>query len=67
MTSGGSSQERLTQAIFSVCADEATVSAAIAASLKIPGAQFAGEFRDYITADRRPQFAPALKLSLIHI
>jgi pilus assembly protein CpaE len=61
MTNQASSPEHPTQAIFSVCADEAAVNAAMAASLKVPGAQFAGEFRDYITADRRPQFAPVLK------
>jgi pilus assembly protein CpaE len=49
------------QAIFSVCADEASVNAITAASFKIPGALFAGEFHDYITAERRPQFAPVLK------
>ena len=51
----------LTQAVFSVCVDETVVSAATAASLKVPGAHFAGEFRDYVTADRRPQFASPLK------
>jgi pilus assembly protein CpaE len=50
-----------TQAIFSVCADEAVVDAATAASLKVSGAVFAGEFRDYITAEKRPQFSPLLK------
>jgi len=61
MSNGSSSPERTTQAIFSVCADEGSVNAAMAAALNVPGAQFAGEFRDYITAERRPQFAPALK------
>jgi pilus assembly protein CpaE len=37
------------------------VQAAISASSNIPGALFAGEFRDYITAERRPQFSPLLK------
>ena len=49
------------QAVFSVCADEASVGAATAAAMKVTGAVFAGEFREYITAERRPQFAPALK------
>jgi pilus assembly protein CpaE len=53
--------DRPVQAIFSVCADEAVVNAATAASLKVAGAHFAGEFRDYITADKRPQFSPLLK------
>ena len=61
MTNGSSSLERTTQAIFSVCADEGSVNAAMAAALNVPGAQFEAEFRDYITAERRPQFAPALK------
>jgi pilus assembly protein CpaE len=52
---------RATQAIFSVCADEDVVKVATSASLAIAGAQFAGEFRDYITAERRPQFSPVLK------
>jgi pilus assembly protein CpaE len=55
------SLDHSTQAIFSVCADQASVNAITAASLKIPGALFAGEFHDYITAERRPQFAPVLK------
>jgi len=55
------SPERASQAIFSVCADQAVVDAATAASFKVSGAHFAGEFRDYITSDKRPQFSPALK------
>ncbi|MGD0796521.1 MAG: AAA family ATPase [Acidobacteriaceae bacterium] len=61
MTPGNYSLDHPTQAIFSVCADEASVSAATAASFKIGGTLFAGEFREYITAERRPQFAPVLK------
>jgi pilus assembly protein CpaE len=53
--------ENAAQAVFCVCADEATVAAATAASLKIAGSLFAGEFRDYITAEKRPQFSPLLK------
>ena len=61
MTNDMNSPERPSQAIFSVCADEGAVSVAMAASLKVSGAHFAGEFRDYITADKRPQFSPTLK------
>ena len=61
MTAAANSRERPTQAIFSVCADEAVVSVATAAALKLSGAQFAGEFRDYISAEKRPQFSPILK------
>jgi pilus assembly protein CpaE len=55
------SSERASQAIFSVCLGENEVNAATAASFKVVGAHFAGEFRDYITADKRPQFSPSLK------
>jgi pilus assembly protein CpaE len=55
------STERPAQAIFCVCADAAVVNAATAASLKVFGALFAGEFHDYITAEKRPQFSPLLK------
>jgi len=61
MTSETNSVEQPTQAIFSVCADETVVAAVTAAASKVPGAIFAGEFRDYITAERRPQFSPVLK------
>lgn len=61
MTSDGNVQERLTQAVFSVCADEAVVQAATEASLNVSGAHFVGEFRDYITSDKRPQFSALLK------
>jgi len=54
-------RERPSQAIFSVCADEATVQAATAACFLVSGAYFVGEFRDYITSDKRPQFSPVLK------
>lgn len=61
MTTDITSPERPVQAIFSVCADQAVVDAATMASSKVSGAHFAGEFRDYITANKRPQFAPVLK------
>jgi pilus assembly protein CpaE len=61
MTNDSNLLEHPTQAIFSVCADEAVVSTATSAAARVPGAIFAGEFNDYITAERRPQFAPALK------
>jgi pilus assembly protein CpaE len=61
MTNDMNSLEQPSQAIFSVCADEAVVTAATAAASRVPGAIFTGEFRDYITAERRPQFSPLLK------
>jgi pilus assembly protein CpaE len=61
MTLELNSAERPNQAIFSVCMDETDVNAATSASLKVNGAHFAGEFRDYITSEKRPQFSPSLK------
>jgi pilus assembly protein CpaE len=55
------SVDRSNQAIFSVCMDEDDVRAATEASFKVNGAHFAGEFRDYITSEKRPQFSPLLK------
>lgn len=61
MTSEINSPDRPTQAIFSVCVDESVVNAAATACSKVSGAHFTGEFRDYITANKRPQFSPSLK------
>jgi pilus assembly protein CpaE len=55
------STERMGQAIFSVCVDAAGVTAANTAAFKVTGANFVGEFRDYITNDKRPQFSSSLK------
>ncbi len=61
MTGKAESLEHSALAIFSVCTDEDVVSVATTASFTISGARFAGEFRDYITAEKRPQFSPTLK------
>jgi len=50
-----------TYAVFSVCAGPELVSAAIAAAEQTPQTFFAGEFRDYVTIDKRPQFPHRLK------
>lgn len=57
-------QERPSQAIFAVCAEDALMEMAAAAAAKVSGAQFVGGFRDYITADRRPQFSAELRNAL---
>jgi pilus assembly protein CpaE len=49
------------QAVFSVCATHEVVVAGTDAVAATAGSLFAGEFHDYITADRRPQFAPIMK------
>jgi len=51
------------QAVFSVCATSDVVAAAVDATATTPGSLFAGEFHDYITADKRPQFSPLMKAS----
>ena len=60
-TSSASVSERVTQALFCVCTDDAAALAADEAAAIVPGCVFFGEFRDYITAEKRPQFSPALK------
>ena len=50
-----------TLAAFTVCADSELSSMAIAAPTYVPGVEFAGEFQDYITANRRPHFSTAIK------
>ena len=61
MSTAVSLADRAKQAIFCVCADEGVVNAANAAALAVSGGVFFGEFRDYITAEKRPQFSPSLK------
>jgi pilus assembly protein CpaE len=48
-------------AAFTVCADRELSSLASSASAYVPGIEFAGEFQDYITANRRPHFPPTIK------
>ena len=57
----GNDKEKTNQAVFCVSTDESVVAAASASTDKVEGAVFFGEFRDYITADKRPQFSPALR------
>lgn len=61
---GGSAKERLTQAVFCVCTDDAVSAMTNEAAAEIDGGAFLGEFRDYITAEKRPQFSPLLKNAL---
>ena len=49
------------QAVFSVCLSSEDAAAALTAVGRIAGAAFAGEFQEYLSADRRPQFPSALK------
>jgi pilus assembly protein CpaE len=53
--------EQLVQAIFSVCATEDVATAVIAAAGKVNGAQFIGQFQEYLSAEHRPQFPDLIK------
>ncbi len=48
-------------AVFCVCADPAVLESAAQAVTLVPGFFFVGGFSDYITAEKRPQFPPAVK------
>lgn len=48
-------------ATFTVCADSELSGLATSASAYVAGVEYAGEFQDYITAQRRPHFPPAIK------
>ncbi len=47
-------------ATFTVCADGLLARLAQQAPRHVSGIEFAGEFHDYITADRRPRFPPGV-------
>lgn len=49
------------QALFCVCADEGVAALAGEAAVLVKGCVFFGVFRDYISAEKRPQFSSALK------
>ncbi len=61
MTAGASQSDHTVQAVFSVCASGDISMAAMTACEQLPGSVFAGEFHDYFSADRRPQFSQELK------
>ena len=48
------------QAVFSVCATPDVAMAAQDAVATVSGAEFIGEFQEYISADKRPEFPPVL-------
>jgi len=60
MSAAAQALKSVDQAVFSVCADSSVVVAATAAAAQVPGSVFAGEFSDYITPDKRPQFSSFL-------
>lgn len=50
-----------TLATFTVCADSELSDIAISAPVYVPGTEFAGDFSEYITKNRRPQFPPSIR------
>lgn len=61
MSTAPLSIDKSTLGLFCVCTEDGIASIAGEAAANVKGCEFFGEFRDYITADKRPQFAPALK------
>ena len=61
MQTNSTHSETILQAVFSVCASDEDASAVLAAAANVTGCQFAGEFHEYISANRRPQFSTALR------
>ncbi len=60
MSSPQHNPEQATLAAFTVCADALLARMAQQAPRHVPGFEFAGEFHDYITAERRPRFPHAV-------
>jgi pilus assembly protein CpaE len=53
--------DQILQAIFSVCASEDVADAVMEAAGKVTGAQFIGQFQEYLSAEHRPQFPDVVK------
>lgn len=51
----------ITLAVFTVSAGQETVAHVIAACVQTPSAEFTGEFRDYLSVNKRPQFSQNVK------
>jgi pilus assembly protein CpaE len=52
--------EAVAQAVFTVCVGEDVSTAALEAAGAFPGTEFIGQFQEYITAERKPQFPDAI-------
>ena len=61
MEMSNANPDQIVQAVFSVCASTDVTSATLVAINGTAGSEFAGEFQEYITADKRPQFSAELK------
>src|ERR1700744_3457394 len=54
------SKPEVIQAVFSVCAAPEVAAAVVTAVGSVPDSEFIGEFQEYISSDKRPQFPPSL-------
>ncbi len=53
--------DQIAQAVFCVCASPDVSATAMAACEAVTGSSFVGEFQDYFSGERRPEFSHALK------
>lgn len=53
--------DQIVQAVFTVCASEEVAAAAMEAAGSVEGSEFIGQFQEYISAEKRPQFPDSLK------
>jgi pilus assembly protein CpaE len=56
-----SRSDQVLQAVFSVCATADVVNAVMEAAAEVNGAQFIGQFQEYLSAGHRPQFPDIIK------
>jgi pilus assembly protein CpaE len=61
MQTSSQNSEHVIQVVFSVCASSEDAAAAMIAVSRVAGSEFAGEFQEYISANRQPQFSSALR------
>ena len=61
MSTAAINLEKPAQGFFCVCTDETVAGVAAEAAAKVNGCQFFGGFHEYITAAKRPQFAPQIR------
>ncbi len=53
--------EQVVQSVFSVCVPTELIVGMMDAICSVAGAEFIGQFQEYITAEKRPQFPDAIK------
>jgi len=61
MQTNSSNSSRVVQAVFSVCVPNEVALVAMEAVAAVPGADFLGQFEEYISAEKRPQFPDVMK------